>query len=158
MRDNLRNRRSSRVHIKSFSRPHTVSGPSSTSSKEKFMNYPLCCFPRQQPGTRRNSQMPSLPGADECHQLVDEAVDVTVSIQQQVSTVQVVQSSSTDEVVQRTGKMRQIQFIKSCGHSSCVTETGTHRAVEAPVVKRRQVLIGAVRENSLLTHPLLCFS
>ena len=38
-----------------------------------------------------DGQMLTVPGADEWHQLVDEAIDVTVSTQQQVSAVQVEQ-------------------------------------------------------------------
>ena len=47
--------------------------------------------------------------ADDCHQPVDKVADVIVSTQQQVSAVQVVQRhspSSTDQIEQRTVKMR----------------------------------------------------
>ena len=61
-----------------------------------------------------DGQMPTVPGVDECHQPVGKVADISVSMQQQVSAVQVVHHhprSPTDQVVQRTVKMRQIQFI-----------------------------------------------
>ena len=76
----------------------------------------------------------TVPGADECHRLVDKVVDVTVRMREQVSDVQVVQRhfrSSTDQVVQITLEVRHIKFID--------------RAVDIPVVYQRQVLTGAIR-------------
>ena len=81
--------------MKSFSRPHTVSGSSSTSLESKLRNYPLGlrdgslerivaegeALEENDHAGSCDGQMPTVPGADECHQLVDKVVDVIVSVQ-----------------------------------------------------------------------------
>ena len=126
-----------------------MSGPLPTPLSDKFRNYPLVGLPdgsldravAKAEALEENNSTQALatarcpvPGTDYCHQLVDKVVDVIVSMQQLVAPVQIVQrhsGSSTDQVVQRTLKMRHIQFID--------------RAVDIPVVYQGQVLTGAFR-------------
>ena len=145
IRNYVRNRCSSQVHIKSFSRPHTVSGSSSTSLKDKFRNYLLGGLhdgsldravakaealedngSTLAPATAR---CPAVPGADKCHLLLDNVVDVCVRMQQAVQVVQretfpfIDRSSGTDNSDAALDPVHR----RRAGHSSCVTETGTPR-------------------------------
>ena len=169
VRDNSSNRCSSRVHIKSFSRPHTVSGSSSSSLKSKFRNYRLGglhdgsleravakaeVLKENDHACSCDSQMPRVPGADEHDQLVDKVVDVIVSMQQQVSAVQVVQE--TVPFINRSSRTENSEDASdpelrwSDRHFRCVTGTGTHgvQFVEQVVVMPVVVLLTTPKIHS----------
>ena len=94
----------------SFSRPHTVSGSSSTSLKGKFRKLPSLVVSTTVVAKVEALEDDALLRLPDAHDvsggrlppLVDKVVDVTVSMQQQFSSAQ---------VVLRTVKMSQIQFI-----------------------------------------------